>query len=88
MRSDSGAKPARILQGIARRHQPPDAIEIKPLHREQAGGAVRRVRRIERAAEQANLDPRGCGGRTMPREVLLMTSPRAGLPLSAQEQSS
>ena len=47
-------KPARVLQRIAGRHQPPDAVEVEPLHREQAGGAMRRVRRIERAAEQAD----------------------------------
>ena len=43
---------ARIFQRIAGRHQPPDAIEAEPLHRQQAGAAMRRVRRIERAAEQ------------------------------------
>ena len=45
-------EPARILQRIAGRHQPPHAIEIEPRHREQTSGAMRRMRRIERAAEQ------------------------------------
>ena len=45
---------AGILQRIARRHQPPDPIELQPLQRKQADGAMRGVRRIERAAEQAD----------------------------------
>jgi len=43
-----------VLQRIAGAEQPPDAIEPEALDREQADGAVRRVRRIEGAAEQAN----------------------------------
>ena len=45
---------ACVLERIARRHQPPHAVETDALHGEQAGAAVRRMRRIERAAEQAD----------------------------------
>src|SRR4030095_9676534 len=45
---------ARVLQRIARRQHPPDAVEIEAVPGEQAGGAMRRMRRIERAAEQAD----------------------------------
>src|ERR1700691_4187385 len=45
-------KAARVLERIAGCDQPPHAIETEPLHGEQAGGAVRRVWRIEGAAEQ------------------------------------
>ena len=48
------AQAARVLQRIAGRDHPPDAVEIEPPHGEQAGGAMRRMRRIERAAEQAD----------------------------------
>src|SRR5207244_11025941 len=41
-----------VLERIARRQQPPDAGEPQALEREQADGAMRRMRRIERAAEQ------------------------------------
>ena len=47
-------EPARVLERIARRHQPPDPVEAEPLHRQQAGREMRLVRRIERAAEQAD----------------------------------
>ncbi len=46
-------QPAVVLERIARRQQPPDAIELQALDRKQADGAMRRVRRIERTAEQA-----------------------------------
>ena len=52
-------KAAGVLERIARRHQPPDPVEPDPVHGEQAGGAVRRMRRIEGAAEQADLVGRG-----------------------------
>ena len=63
MRSASGGKPARVLERIARRHQPPDPVEIEPLHRDQAGAEMRLVRRIERAAEQADAHAGGVGGK-------------------------
>src|SRR5689334_6323854 len=43
-----------FLERIAGTEQPPHAIELQPLDREQADGAMRRMRRIEGAAEQAN----------------------------------
>src|SRR6267378_8152302 len=43
-----------ILERIARRHQPPHAVELQPLDREQADGAMRDMGRIERSAEQAD----------------------------------
>ena len=46
------AQAVMILQRIARRHQPPHPIELQPLQREQADGAMRGMRRIERAAKQ------------------------------------
>src|SRR5439155_19986410 len=52
------AKPARVLQRIAGRHHPPDAVEAEAAHGQQAGGAMRRMWRIERAAEQADLQSR------------------------------
>src|SRR5262249_37500064 len=42
---------SRVLEWIARRYQPPQAVEIEPPDRDEAGGAVRGVRWIERAAE-------------------------------------
>src|SRR5262245_10617774 len=48
------AQAARILERIARRHQPPDAVEAESAHADQAGGAMRLMRRIEGAAEQAD----------------------------------
>src|SRR6187401_496232 len=54
-------KPARVLQGIARGDEPPHAIEAEPLHRQQARRAMRGMRRIERAAEQADFQPRRAG---------------------------
>ena len=53
-RSSRSCKSAVILERIARRHQPPHAVELQPLDREQADGAMRDMRRIERAAEQAD----------------------------------
>ena len=55
-------QPAVILERIARRQQPPDAIELQALDRKQADGAMRRVRRIERAAEQADAHAFGMEG--------------------------
>ncbi len=43
-----------LLERIARCHQPPHAVEVQPFDRKQADGAMREVRRIERAAEQAD----------------------------------
>ena len=43
-----------ILERIAWRHQPPHAVELQPLDREQADGAVRQMRRVEGSAEQAD----------------------------------
>src|ERR1700756_1174718 len=34
---------ARVLERIAGGDEPPDAIEAKPPHRQQAGGAMRRM---------------------------------------------
>src|SRR6185437_8845024 len=45
---------AVVLERIARRYQPPDAIEPQPLDREQADGAMGKMRWVERAAEQAD----------------------------------
>ena len=56
------AKLAVFLQWISRRDQPPDPIQLQTLHREQADGAMGFMRRIERAAEQADAHPR-CRGR-------------------------
>jgi hypothetical protein len=41
-----------VLERVAGRHQPPDAIELEPLQRQQTGGQMRQMRRIEGAAEQ------------------------------------
>ena len=49
---------ARVFQRIAGRHQPPDPIETDPLHRQQTGGAMRGVQRIEGAAEQPDAHAR------------------------------
>ena len=54
MRWASGCEATRVLERIARRHQPPHAVEVEPLHRQQARGEMRLMRRIERAAEQAD----------------------------------
>src|SRR5215475_14168225 len=54
-------KPAGVFERIARRHQPPDPVEIEALHGDQAGAEMRLVRRIERAAEQTDPHPRGMG---------------------------
>src|SRR5512147_1200491 len=43
---------AGVFQRIAWAHQPPHLIEPKPLQGREADMAVRRVRRVERAAEQ------------------------------------
>jgi len=48
------AQPPLLLERIARCHQPPHTVELQPLDREQADGAMCDVRRIERAAEQAD----------------------------------
>jgi hypothetical protein len=55
-------QPAGVLQRIARRQQPPHAIKLQALQRKQADGAMRRVRRIERAAEQAYAHALGVEG--------------------------
>ena len=55
------AQRAGLLERIARRHQPPHPIEPQSLDRKQADGLMRQVRRIERAAEQA--DPHALGKR-------------------------
>ena len=52
-------QPVGILEGIAWGQQPPDAVEFQALECKQADRAVRGVRRIERAAEQA--DPHAVG---------------------------
>ena len=54
MRCCSGASPLVFLSGLPGRHQPPDAVELEPLQRQQAGGEMRLVRRIEGSAEQAD----------------------------------
>src|SRR5262245_22410278 len=57
-----------VLERIAGAEQPPDAVEFEPLDREQADGAMRRMRRIEGAAEQTDahaigIERDGMGGR-------------------------
>ena len=47
-------EPAGVLERIARRDQPPDAVELEPFERQQTGGEMRLMRRIERSAEQAD----------------------------------
>ena len=44
-------KTLRILERITGCDQPPHPIEVEPPHRQERGRAMRRVRRIERAAE-------------------------------------
>ena len=44
----------RRFQRVARRHHPPDGIEAETLQRNLADQPVRRVRWVERAAEQAD----------------------------------
>ena len=44
-------KPARVLERIAWCHQPPDAVKLQALEREQGGAEMGLMRRIERAAE-------------------------------------
>ena len=43
-----------ILERVAGREQPPDAVELQPLQRELADGAMRGMRRVEGATEQAD----------------------------------
>src|SRR5687767_7617292 len=52
------AEPARVLQRIARRHQPPQPVELQPFYREQTCAEVGLVRRVERAAKQADAHAR------------------------------
>src|SRR5262249_6540440 len=54
-------KPAGVFEWISGRHQPPDPVEIEPLHGEQTGAEMRLVRRIERAAEETDAHPRSVG---------------------------
>src|SRR5262249_845766 len=66
---------ARVLERIAGRDEPPYAIEIQPLHRQQTGAEMRSMRRIEGAAEEPDVHS-GCmrgkadhaGGRMVPTE--------------------
>src|SRR6202166_4928859 len=53
------AQGALFLERIARGNEPPHAVELQPLDREQADRAMRVMRRIERAAEQP--DPHAVG---------------------------
>src|SRR5208282_181920 len=46
------------FQGVARRHQPPDAIEAEAHERNACDERVTIMRRIERTAEQADAHPR------------------------------
>ena len=48
-----------VLERIARRYHPPDAVEPDPVHRQQTGAAVRGVGRIEGPAEQSDPHARG-----------------------------
>src|SRR5262249_10560663 len=50
-----------LLERIARRHQPPDAIELQPLEGEQADRAMGDMRRVEGAAEQPDAHALGIG---------------------------
>ena len=52
----------RVLERIAGRHQPPDAVKGKPLHCDQTSAEVGVMRRIEGAAEQSNSHPRAVRG--------------------------
>ena len=54
IRLASGARPLRILQWIAGRHQPPDTVELEALEREQSCREMGLMRRIEGSAEQAD----------------------------------
>ena len=54
-RIDAGLEVRRLglgFEGIVRAHQPPHLVEAEPLQRCEADLPVRRVRRIERAAEE------------------------------------
>ena len=73
-------EPARVLERIARRHQPPDAVEPEPLHGDQAGGAMGVVRRIERAAEQADAHAGRMGREAHHGHEGFYPSDRAGAP--------
>src|SRR5581483_7572003 len=54
-------EPAVVLERIAGRDQPPDAVELQALDREQADGAVSEMRRVEGAAEQPDTHTVGVG---------------------------
>src|SRR5215510_7654668 len=45
---------AGVLERVARSDHPPDSVESESAHRDQAGGTMRLVRRIEGAAEQTD----------------------------------
>ena len=47
-----------VLERIARRHQPPHGVEPEPPQGDEAGVAMALMRRIERAAEQSDAQPR------------------------------
>jgi hypothetical protein len=87
-RRDAGSERGQfpdILQRISGRHQPPDAVEAKPLHCEQADGTVRRMRRIERAAKQPDAQTGSVGRQNEPRDGrLLALPPRRSRALSVQ----
>src|SRR5215470_7987154 len=55
------AQAAGVLERIAWSDHPPDAVEAEPPHRDQAGGPMRLMRRIEGAAEQTDAHARSVG---------------------------
>ena len=57
-RACSAASSALRFQRIAGRHQPPDPVEAEPRQREAGNKRVALVRRIERAAEEADAHAR------------------------------
>ena len=56
--SACGGRPAASFSGLAGRHQPPDPVEPEPVERHQARAAVADMRRVERAAVEADPLPR------------------------------
>ncbi len=60
------------LERVARRHQPPDLVEAERVHRGQADAPVAAVRRVERAAEEA--DPSHRRSASMREEPRIMSA--------------
>jgi hypothetical protein len=47
-------KAARVLEGISRRDEPPNAVELEASQGQESGAEVRLVRRVKSSAEQAD----------------------------------